>query len=207
MSLSSAIRAPPSLKGIMCRIFTKYYTNLAEWNVLHIIATVSVSLAAVPIIFRLCVYRSSNQFVKSRRKIERLNPKSTVRLFCLFSKDSWQNPELPNVWQKKQVLNRSPEVIDYHIHSYMLTVLQLYQIILHIAPLKAVSIQTVDSHNCKYSQKSSVCKSWTAVNKKNNQTGRWLEHSQWGHAYGCLVLTNEALCHREQPSSYDCDWF
>lgn len=55
MSLSSAIRAPPSLKGIMCRIFTKYYTNLAEWNVLHIIATVSVSLAAVPIIFRLCV--------------------------------------------------------------------------------------------------------------------------------------------------------
>lgn len=89
-----------------------------------------------------------------------------------FSKDSWQNAELPNVWQKKQVLNRPPEVIDYHIHSYMLTVLQLYQIILHIAPLKAVSIQTVDSHNCKYSQKSSVRKSWTAVNKKNNQTGR-----------------------------------
>lgn len=109
---------------------------------------------------------------KWRRKIERLHPKSTVHFLVFFSKDSWQNAELPNVWQKKQVLNRPPEVIDYHIHSYMLTVLQLYQIILHIAPLKAVSIQTVDSHNCKYSQKSSVCKSWTAVNKKNNQTGR-----------------------------------
>lgn len=85
ISLSSAIHTPPQLKGIMCRIFTSYiFTNLAEWNVLHIKATLSVSLAAGPIIFHLCIWRSSNHFAKSRCGIERLHPKSTVRFVLFF---------------------------------------------------------------------------------------------------------------------------
>lgn len=88
ISLSSAIHTPPPLKGIMCRIFTKYiFTSLAEWNLLHIIATVSVSLAAVPIIFHLCIWRSSNNFAKSPCKIER--PSKINSLFCfVFSQNT-----------------------------------------------------------------------------------------------------------------------
>lgn len=119
ISLSSAIHTPPQLKGIMCRIFTSYIlTNLAEWNVLHIIATVSVSLAANPIIFHLCIWRSSNHFAKSRCGIERLHSNSTVR-FVLFFPNTLGKIQNGWMFDREQVLNQSPEVIDYHIHSYV----------------------------------------------------------------------------------------
>lgn len=95
--------------------------------------------------------------------------------------------------------------MDCHIHCqrFMMTVIQLDQIILHIAPLKAVSLQTVDSHNRKI--QSEIMNRRKQI-KKRSQMKRQPRQSHGGHTYESLVLMN-VFRRGEQPSSDDCDVF
>lgn len=83
---------------------------------LQIIATVSASLAAIS-----STFASEDPAIVLTNKGANLSASIQNQQSVLFSsKDSWQKNKNCRMFDRREkVSSRSPEVIDYHIHSYV----------------------------------------------------------------------------------------